>query len=103
MSLNDTLSLCQDADYDAVELTFGEGRDTDINMSDTELRGIAAKCEDAGIEISSITAGYADRGNLLSLDATQREKGAVSLARGLEVAGAPRCRWDFTASWATHC
>ncbi|RKU21949.1 xylulose 5-phosphate 3-epimerase [Candidatus Poribacteria bacterium] len=88
MSLNDTLALCQDADYDAVELTFSEGQDTDINMSDIELRGIAAKCEDAGIEISSITAGYADRGNLLSLDATQREKGAVSLARGLEVAGA---------------
>lgn len=88
MSLDDTLSLCQDAGYDAVELTFGEGQDTDINMSDTELRGIATKCEDAGIEISSITAGYADRGNLLSLDATQREKGAVSLARGLEVAGA---------------
>ena len=88
MSLDDTLSLCQDAGYDAVELTFGEGKDTDINMSDTELGGIAAKCETAGIEIGSITAGYADRGNLLSLDATQREKGAVSLARGLEVAGA---------------
>ena len=28
MSLNDTLALCQDAGYDAVELTFGEGQDT---------------------------------------------------------------------------
>jgi len=32
MSLDDTLSLCQDAGYDAVELTFGEDQDTDINM-----------------------------------------------------------------------
>ena len=88
MSLDDTLSLCQDAGYDAVELTFGEGQDTDINMSDTEIRGIATKCAEAGIEISSITAGYADRGNLLSMDATQREKGAVSVARALEVAEA---------------
>ena len=90
MSLNDTLALCQDAGYDAVELTFGEGQDTDINMSDAELQGITTTCEDAGIEISSITAGYADRGNLLSMDATEREKGATSLARGLEVAGALR-------------
>ncbi len=88
MSLNDTISLCQDAGYDAVELTFSEGNDTDINMSDTELRGIATKCADAGIEISSITAGYADRGNLLSLEAAEREKGVASLARGLEVAAA---------------
>lgn len=87
LSLDDTLSLCQDACYDAVELTFGEGKDTDINMSDAELHGIASKCEAAGVDISSITAGYADRGNLLSLNAVQREKGKVSLARGLEVAG----------------
>ena len=88
LSLEDTLLLCQDAGYDAVELTFGEGKDTDINMSDAELHGIAAKCEAAGVDISSITAGYADRGNLLSLNTAQREKGKVSLARGLEVAGA---------------
>ena len=88
MSLADTLSLCQDAGYDAVELTFNESKDTDINMSDAELRGIAETCEAAGVDIGSITAGYADRGNLLSLDATEREKGARSLARGIEVAGA---------------
>ena len=88
MSLADTLSLCQDAGYDAVELTFNESKDTDINMSDAELRGIAETCEAAGVDIGSITAGYADRGNLLSLDATEREKGARALARGIEVAGA---------------
>ncbi len=88
MSLDDTLKLCQDAGYDAVELTFGEGKDTDINMSDAELQGIAAKCDSAGIEIASITAGYANRGNLLSPDAEQRNNGTKSLARGLEVAGA---------------
>ena len=88
MSLADTLSLCQDAGYDAVELTFNESKDTDINMSDAELRGIAETCEAAGVDIGSITAGYADRGNLLSIDATEREKGTRSLARGIEVAGA---------------
>ena len=88
MSLADTLSLCQDAGYDAVELTFNESKDTDINMSDAELRGIAETCKAAGVDIGSITAGYADRGNLLSLDATEREKGTRSLARGIEVAGA---------------
>ena len=103
MSLDDTLSLCQDAGYDAVELTFGEGKDTDINMSDTELGGIAAKCETAGIEIGSITAGYADRGNLLSLDATQREKGAVSLRPWFGSRRRTRCRRDPIAPRSTHC
>ena len=88
MSLDDTLSLCQDAGYDAVELTFGEDQDTDINMNDDELKGIASKCADAGVEISSITAGYKDRGSLLSLNAETRQSGVRSLARGLEVAGA---------------
>ena len=94
MSLDDTLSLCQDAGYDAVELTFGEGKDTDINMSDTELGGIAAKCEAAGIEIGSITAGYADRGNLLSLDANAaRKRGGLSRS-WFGSRGRTRCRRD---------
>lgn len=88
MSLDDTLSLCQDAGYDAVELTFREGKDTDINMSDTELKAVASKCESAGVEIASITAGYSNRGDLLSTDSEQRDNGVKSLARGLEVAGA---------------
>ncbi len=87
MSLTDTLDLCREAGYDAVELTFREGKDTDINMSEAELQGIADTCGAAGIEISSITAGYANGGNLLSLDSTVREKGKRSLARGIAVAG----------------
>jgi hexulose-6-phosphate isomerase len=87
MSLDDTLALCQDAGYEAVELTFQEGKDTDINMSDSEIKGVSQKCAAAGIDISSITAGYSDRGNLLSTDAGEREKGVKSLARGLEVGG----------------
>ena len=87
MSLDDTLALCQDAGYEAVELTFQEGKDTDINMSDSEIKSVSQKCAAAGIEISSITAGYSDRGNLLSIDAGERVKGVKSLARGLEVGG----------------
>ncbi len=87
MSLADTLGLCQEAGYEAVELTFGEGRELDIDMSDTELHGIADTCRAAGIEISSITAGYAARGNLLSIDSSEREKGKRSLARGIAIAG----------------
>lgn len=87
MSLDDTLGLCQEAGYDAVELTFREGADTDINMSTSEIKGVSEKCAAAGIEISSITAGYSERGNLLSIDASEREKGIRSIARGVEVGG----------------
>ena len=62
MSLDDILGLCQEAGYDAVELTFGEGegKDTDINMSSSELSGVGEKCAAAGIEISSTIANYSD-------------------------------------------
>jgi len=87
MSLDEVLELCQEAGYDALELTFGEGKDTDINMSSSEISGISEKCAAAGIKISSSIAQYSDSGNLLSLDANQREKGIRSVTRSLEIAG----------------
>ena len=75
ISLDDILGLCQEAGYEAVELTFGEGKDTDINMSASEIKAVGEKCVAAGIEISSVMAKYSDSGDLLSLDAKQRKKG----------------------------
>ncbi len=87
MSLADTLALCQEAGYDAVELCFREGKDTDISMSQSELKTIGESCVAAGIEVSSIVADYRNRGNLLSLDAVDRETGVKSIVRSLEIAG----------------
>ena len=87
MSLDDVFGLCIDAGYDAIELTFGEGKELDIDMSPSEIAGVGEKCAMAGIEISSIIANYGDSGNLLSLDANQREKGIRSVNRSLEIAG----------------
>ena len=87
MSLQDVLDLCIDAKYEAVELTFGERTALDINMSQSEIDSVGKKCAIAGIEISSIIANYSDSGNLLSLDANQREKGIRSVHRSLEIAG----------------
>jgi hexulose-6-phosphate isomerase len=87
MSLADTLTLCQEAGYDAVELSFGEGRDTDISMSQSEIRTVGECCVSAGIEVSSIVANYRDRGNLLSLNAEDRERGVKTVVRSLEIAG----------------
>ena len=87
MSLDDVLGLCLDAGYDAIELTFGEDKELDINMSPSEISRVGEKCAMAGIEISSTIANYSDSGNLLSLDANQREKGIRSVNRSLEIAG----------------
>jgi hexulose-6-phosphate isomerase len=87
MSLNDTLGLCQEAGYEAVELVFREGKDLDVNMSASELKGVGEKCAAAGVEIGSVIASYSDRGSLLSPDATERERGVKSLRRNLEIAG----------------
>ncbi len=85
MSLDDLLSLCKKAGYEAVELSFREGAELDINMSDSDIRDVAKKCADAGVEIASIIGGYKDNGNMLSLDPEQRKKGAKSIRRILEI------------------
>ena len=88
MSLGDTLSLCQEAGYEAVELVFKEGKDLDPDMSDDELRTVKEKCHETGISIGSVIAHYSDRGNLLSRDPVERETCCRSLVRSLEIAGA---------------
>lgn len=87
MSLDDTLNLCQDAGYETVELTFRDGKDLNADMSRSEIESVGEKCEAAGIEIGSVIASYADRGNLLSPDPVERESGVKSLVRNLEIAG----------------
>ena len=88
MSLDDTLTLCQEAGYEAVELVFSEGKDLDPDMGVDELAQIGQKCEGAGVEIGSVIAWYADKGSLLSRDVEARDKSIKCLRRSLEIAGA---------------
>ena len=46
-TLDDTLQLCQDAGYEAIELVFGSGSDPDVDMSDEEIRGVRERCNAA--------------------------------------------------------
>ena len=86
LSLDEILQLCQDAGYEALELVFSEGGDPDVNMSDSEIRGVRRKCDDAGIEVSSSIGRYAERGGLLSPDSALREQGKKTLVRSVEIA-----------------
>lgn len=88
MSLDDTLTLCQEAGYEAVELVFAAGKDLDPDMTADELAHVGQQCEGADIEIGSVIAWYPDRGNLLSRDANERDKCQKCLRRSLEIAGA---------------
>ena len=85
-SLDEILALCQDAGYDALELVFTAGGDPDVAMSDDEIRQVREKCNQAGVEVTSCLARYADRGNLLSRAASEREMGKKSLVRAIEIA-----------------
>jgi len=87
MSLDDILGLCLDSGYEAIELTFVEGTELDIDMSPSEIARTGEKCALAGIEISSTIANYNEGGNLLSLDPNQQEKRIRSVNRSLEIAG----------------
>ncbi|MCE2450183.1 MAG: sugar phosphate isomerase/epimerase, partial [Candidatus Latescibacteria bacterium] len=64
MSLADTLRLCEDAGYQAVELVFAEGKDLDPSMSASEIAQVGQQCADAGVEIGSVIVWYQERGNL---------------------------------------
>jgi len=85
MSLDDLLSLCKKAGYESVELSFGEGRELDINMAESDIKKVAKKCADAGVEIASVIGGYGERGNMLSLDPENLKKGSRSIKRILEI------------------
>ena len=68
MSLADTLALCRDAGYEAVELVFADDKDLRVDMSDAQLRQVAEQCRAAHVEIGSVIAQPQQRGNLLSAD-----------------------------------
>ncbi|HCK09479.1 MAG: xylulose 5-phosphate 3-epimerase [Gemmatimonadetes bacterium] len=85
-SLQQVLELCVDADYDAVELVFSEGGDPDVDMSDDEIRCVRKLFDDAGIEIGSCLAWYAERGCFISPHKAEREKGKKCLRRAIEIA-----------------
>ena len=88
MSLADTLRLCEDAGYQAVELVFAKGKDLNPSMSASEIAQVERQCADAGVEIGSVIVWYQERGNLLSRDASERERCLKCLRRSLEIAGA---------------
>jgi len=86
LTLDETLQLCKDAGYEAIELVFGAGRDPDVDMTDDEIRAVRKRCDAAGIEIGSSIAWYADRGCFLHPDVAQRDQGMKCLARSIEIA-----------------
>lgn len=88
MTLDETLSLCQEAGYDTVELVFSPDKDLNVDLSDEELRALSEHCTQAGVAVTSVIAHYTERGNLLSRDPQQREFGRRCVARSLEIAGA---------------
>jgi len=87
MTLDETLNLCQEAGYDAVELVFSPDKDLKVDLSDEELSAVNERCAQAGVAVTSVITQYAERGNLLSRDAQQRELGRRCVVRSLQIAG----------------
>jgi len=84
ISVDDTIDLCQNAGYEAVELTVREGTDLHPALSELEFREIANKFSMANIEIASL-AGL--KGNLLTLNDDERQAAKESLAQSIKIAG----------------
>ncbi len=86
MSLDDTLALCRDAGYEAVELVFSDDKDLRVDMGDADLRKVADQCRASAVEIGSVIAQPQERGNLLSPDKGARELCIKRLRRSVEIA-----------------
>tara|TARA_B100000686_G_C16785654_1_gene975056 strand:+ start:1790 stop:2581 length:792 start_codon:yes stop_codon:yes gene_type:complete len=86
MTLPDTLELCGEAGYDAVELVFNPGSDLHPDMSEKELSAVARQCEQSGVEMVSVIANLSGRGNLLSRDEKERDKCCRCVTRSIEIA-----------------
>jgi len=87
MTLDETLALCHEAGYEAVELTFRSGKDLRPDLSASELEAIGKKCAAAGVEIASVIASGSAGGNLLSPDPNEQAAGRERVRRSLEIAG----------------
>ena len=87
-SLDETLQLCEEAGYEAVELTFRDGKDLHPNMSASELDAARNACADANVEIASVIASVPGGGNLLSRDPEQRAAGIERVRKSCEIAHA---------------
>ena len=85
-SLDDTLTMCQEAGYNALELMFAADGDPDIAMSDDELLAVRKKCDGADVEVTSCITRSANPGNLLSRNTANRELGKKDLVRAIEIA-----------------
>ncbi|MBI4529999.1 MAG: sugar phosphate isomerase/epimerase [Candidatus Latescibacteria bacterium] len=86
-TLSESLDLCREAGYEAIELLFREGKDLDFTMSVAEVEAVGKKCEAAGVEIASVIATRSKGGNLLSTNGEERQTGKERLRRSLEIAG----------------
>ncbi len=85
-ALDETLKLCEAAGYEAVELTFREGKDLHSDLSDAELQDVGRKCADAGVEIASVIASGSAGGNLLSAADEDQKAGRERVTRSVEIA-----------------
>ena len=86
-TLEETLDLCRAAGYEAVELVFGNDKDLDVGLGNSELRAVKEKCRSSGVQVTSVIASSRDRGSLLSLEAGERRRYGESVVRALEIAG----------------
>ena len=87
-SLSTDLAQARACGYEAIELVFSDTAEPSIDSSAAQLREVKSACASAGLEICSLIATREDSGSLLAASESEREKRAVILRRGLEIAEA---------------
>jgi len=80
------LAEAKAAGFEGVELCFAEGGELNLYSSEREVRAIAEKAAEAGIEIASLATGLFWQYSLTSDDPATREKAREVVRRGLQIA-----------------
>jgi hexulose-6-phosphate isomerase len=91
MSFEDGLKLLKRAGYEGIELWLGERRWFQMNTSDTELRQLFGKIQDAGLEVSDVANSLDWKENVSSRDPKLRDAAFRHIQRQIEAAQIFKC------------
>ena len=86
LSLAECFQIARRAGFDSIEINIAEDGEVRPDSTEAEIKAIVAAAQQAGVELSSLSTGLGWKYPITSANDGIREKGAINIARQLQVA-----------------